>query len=392
MSTSAESAAATIEPFTIAIPEAVLDDLRARLARTRAPAALAAVTNAGIDRGVMEDLLAYWRGVFDWRRTEAALNRWPQFTTTIDGLRLHFVHQRSPEPDALPLVVTHGWPGSIVELQKILGPLTDPVAHGGARGDAFHVVCPSIPGYGFSEAPRTPGFDVRRVGETIAALMQRLGYARWGAQGGDWGAMATPYAALAAPEACCGIHLNMVLAPRPPDDDLSSLSPFEAAGYRDAVRYMREGTAYQGVQTLEPDTLAWALADSPAGLAAWIVDKFRRWCDGELWTRFTRDEILANVTLYWVTGTIASSMRLYLESRRSGRFGPVERRVDTPTGCALFPREIFRPPRRWVERLYDVRRWTEMPEGGHFAALEVPHLLVEDVRAFFRPLRPGAAA
>jgi len=379
-----------IYPFQIQIAESVLEDLRERLARTRF---VAPIPGSGWEYGANPDWLreiaAYWRTGFDWRRQEAALNQIPQFTTEIDGLRIHFLHQPSNEPGALPLLVTHGWPGSVVEFMKIVAPLSDPVAHGGRPEDAFHVVCPSLPGYGFSQAPRTPGCDVKRVAEIWIRLMQRLGYSHYGAQGGDWGAMVSSYVALLDPGRCCGLHLNLVLARRPADEPESSLSPRERADLEAARRYLREGAAYQAVQTLEPDTVAAALLDSPAGLAAWILDKFRRWtdCAGDPLRRFGRDELLTNLTLYWVTGTIASSMRLYYESRRSGRFGPVGGRVEVPTGVALFPHELFRPPRRWAERLYRIEHWSELPEGGHFAALEVPNLWVDDVRAFFRGRR-----
>jgi epoxide hydrolase len=381
---------AEIRPFEIRVPEAVLEDLRERLARTRF---VVPIPGSGWAYGAnpewLREIASFWRSDFDWRSQEAALNRIPQFTTELDGLRIHFLHQRSKEPGALPLLVTHGWPGSIAEFMKIVAPLSDPVAHGGRSEDAFHVVCPSLPGYGFSQAPRAPGCDVKRVAEMWITLMQRLGYTRYGAQGGDWGAMVSSYVALLDRERCCGLHLNLVLAPRPADEPVTSLSPCELANLEAARRYLSEGAAYQAVQTLEPDTVAAALLDSPAGLAAWILDKFRRWsdCGGDPLRRFGRDELLTNVTLYWVTGTIASSMRLYYESRRSGRFGPVAERVEVPTAAAIFPHELFRPPRRWAEQLYRIERWTEMAQGGHFAALEVPDLLVDDVRAFFRTRR-----
>ena len=381
---------AEILPFEIHVAERVLDDLRERLARTRF---VDPIPGTGWDYGAnpewLREITHLWQTAYDWRRHEAGLNCIPQFTTEIDGLRIHFLHQRSKEAGALPLLLTHGWPGSVVEFLKILAPLTDPVAHGGRAQDAFHVVCPSLPGYGFSQAPRAPGCDVKRVAEMWISLMQRLGYQRYGAQGGDWGAMVSSYVALLDAERCCGLHLNLVLAGRPADEPVASLSARERADLEAARRYMREGAAYQAVQTLEPDTVAAALLDSPVGLAAWILEKFRRWSDGggDPLRRFEREELLTNLTLYWVTGTIASSMRLYYESRRSGRFGPIVGRVEVPTAAAIFPHELFRPPRRWAERLYRIERWSEMAEGGHFAALEVPDLFVEDVRAFFRTRR-----
>lgn len=379
----------SIAPLSIHFPDEALADLRRRLEHTRLPDAMdGASWTHGIDLAWLGDLLEYWRTRFDWRAVEAQLNRWPHFRTPLDGLDVHFLHARSPHPDALPLLLTHGWPGSILEFTKILGPLVDPVAHGGEARDAFHVVAPSLPGYGLSQAPTKRGYDVKALASTLVSLMHTLGYERYGAQGGDWGAMATPYVALADPAHCIGIHLNLVLAGTPPEGR-GELSDAEIARLQEARRYMQTGTAYQRVQGLEPDLLGVALTDSPAALCAWIVAKFRAWsdCGGDVERRFTRDELLANVTWYWLTKTGASSARLYFETMASGRFGPVESRVETPTGCALFPRELFLPPRAWAERLFHVTRWTEMKAGGHFAAMEEPEALVEDVRAFFRQLR-----
>lgn len=383
----------TIEPFRIEVPDAVLDDLRERLARTRLPDQLeGAGWGYGTELGALRELCAYWREKFDWRAREEALNRLPHFRTKIDGLGLHFVHARSPEPNALPLLVAHGWPGSIFEFTKILGPLTDPVAHGGRAEDAFHVVCPSMPGYGFSDAPREPGWDVRRVAAVFAKLMERLGYSAYGVQGGDWGALVATHMALLDPAHVRGIHINLVIA-LPPDDPAAfqGLSETEQRAVQDALHFRREETGYQEIQGTKPQTLGYALNDSPAGLAAWILEKFHGWsdCDGDVERRFTKDELLTNIMIYWTTGTITSSMRLYCESRRSGRFGPAGERVEVPTACAIFPREILRPPRRWAKRHYNVVRWTEFPSGGHFAALEEPERLVEDVRGFFGDVRAG---
>jgi microsomal epoxide hydrolase len=381
-----------VQPFRIAVPDAVLADLRERLARTRLPDQLeGAGWDYGTERGYLEELVAHWRERFDWRRQEAALNAFPQFTTAIEGHRVHFVHARSPHPGAFPLVVTHGWPGSFFEFHKILGPLTDPPAHGGDARDAFHVVCPSIPGYGFSEAPRTRGWDVRRMAEVNAALMERLGYARYGAQGGDWGAIISTHNALVDPARCAGIHLNMVVALPPPGvaDPMAGLSDAEKQAVADLFAFQKNETGYQAIQGTKPQTLGYGLNDSPAGLAAWIVEKFRSWsdCGGDVERRFSKDELLTNVTIYWVTQSITSSTRLYCETMRSGRFGMTGERVETPTGCAIFPKELYRAPRAWAERAYRVEQWTVMPAGGHFAALEEPRLLVEDVRALFRRLR-----
>jgi len=381
-----------IERFEVRVPDAVLADLRERLARTRWPDALpGSGWSYGTDLAYLKELCAYWRDGFDWRAQEAKLNRFAQFTTAIDGERLHFVHQRSRVADALPLVVTHGWPGSVAEFAKIIGPLSDPVAHGGDARDAFHVVCPSMPGYGFSGPTRSPGWDIRRVAAAIAALMDRLGYARYGAQGGDWGAAASTQLGMLVPERLVGIHLNFVLAGPPADgsDPMEGVTPEERAALDATAGFETEETGYQRIQGTRPQTLAYGLTDSPAGLAGWIVEKFRAWsdCKGNVESRFTKDELLTNLTIYWATQTIHSSMRLYCETMRGGRWGMTRHRVAVPTGCAIFPGEMIRPPRRWAERSYDVRRWTHMPSGGHFAALEEPEALVGEIRAFFRELR-----
>ncbi|MDX1648826.1 MAG: epoxide hydrolase [Myxococcota bacterium] len=377
-----------VQPFHIDVPDAVLLDLRTRLAHTRWPEP---VEDAGWDYGVppeaVKGLCTYWHDAFDWRKQEEALNRIPQFTTEIDGQRLHFLHVRSAEPDALPLVITHGWPGSVVEFLKILPLLTDPASHGGRREDAFHVVCPSMPGYGFSGPTRERGWDVQRVAEAEMELMRRLGYARYGAQGGDWGAMVTTQLGRLDPEHCVGIHLNMVMGF--PQQDLDGLSEKEKGWVQEAQAFQAGETGYQQIQGTKPQTLAYALHDSPAGLAAWILEKFRTWsdCGGDVESVFTKDELLTNITIYWVTGTIGSSVRLYYESMKSGRVGFTQGRVEVPTGCAIFPKEIYKLPRRWAESHYNVQHWTEMPRGGHFAAMEQPELLAEDVRAFFRSVR-----
>ena len=383
---------AGIESFRIEVPDDILDDLSERLARTRYPDQLdGAGWSYGTELEYLRELVGYWRERFDWRAQEEGLNRVPHFRTDVDGLAVHFIHVRSPEQDAVPLLITHGWPGSVFEFHKIIGPLSDPASHGGRREDAFHVVCPSMPGYGFSDRPRQPGFDVRAVAEVEAALMARLGYDSYGAQGGDWGAIVSTWLGIVDREHCRGVHLNMVPVRPPPgaEDPREGLSEREREGVLAYRRFREEETGYQAIQGTKPQTLGYGLHDSPAGLAAWIVEKFRSWsdCGGDVESRFTKDELLTNAMIYWVTGTITSSVRLYCESRRSGRFGPAEQRVEAPTGCAIFPAEILRPPRAWAERLYNVVRWTEMPSGGHFAALEEPDLLVADIRAFFAELR-----
>ncbi len=381
-----------ILPFEIQVPDAVLDDLRERLARTRFPDEVNdADWSYGTALAYLKELCDYWEKKFDWRKQEATLNRFDQFTTEIDGLRIHFIHQRSKESSAFPICITHGWPGSIVEFTKIIGPLTDPTAHGGRAEDAFHVVCPSMPGYGFSQAASEPGMDVKRIAEIEAKLMARLGYPRYGTQGGDWGAIISALIGAVDPEHCGGIHMNMVVAgpPEGADNPVEGVSPKELEGLAAMGRFQEQETGYQRIQGTKPQTLGYALNDSPAGTAAWIVEKFRTWsdCNGDVESRFSKDELLTNITIYWATQTIASSVRLYCETLRSGRFGPIGERIEVPTGAAIFPKEIYRPPRKWAEAQYNLQHWTEMPSGGHFAALEEPAALVEDVRAFFRKVR-----
>jgi len=380
-----------VEPFRIAVPDTVLADLRERLARTRFPDEIVdAGWTYGTNLAYLRELVAYWRDRYDWRAAEAHLNRFPQFRARVGDLWIHFIHVRGKGPRPLPLVMTHGWPGSVAEFVKIIGPLTDPAAHGGDPGDAFDLVCPSMPGYGFSERPRFPGMDAERIAALWVELMAGLGYQRFGAQGGDWGAMVSTYLGANHADRVVGIHLNMVIAfPPDPQNPLAGLDQDEVADLMPMQRFLAEETGYQRIQGTKPQTLGYALNDSPAGLAAWIVEKFRTWsdCGGELERRFTKDELLTNVMLYWVTETATSSARLYYEMVHAGKFPPTGLRVDVPTACAIFPAEIVKPPRAWVERMYAVSRWTRFPAGGHFAALEEPVALVEDVRAAFRSLR-----
>ena len=378
-----------ITPFRVDVPDAVLDDLYERLARIRFPEQLPdAGWDYGTERSYLQELVEHWRTRYDWRAREARMNELDHFLAEVDGQRVHFVHARSPEPDALPLVISHGWPGSIVEFLDVVGPLSDPRAHGGDPADAFHVVTPSLPGYAFSGPTQERGWDVRRIAEAFAMLMAGLGYDRYGAQGGDWGSMISTQLALVDPEHVCGVHLNMLVASAPPGDDLSTLTEAEQRALADAAAYFEHDSGYMKIQATKPQTIGYALDDSPAGLAAWIVEKFRSWsdCDGDVERSFTKDQLLDDIMCYWVTGTAHSSARLYYETTRSGRFGPGER-VEVPTGAAVFPREIFRVPRRWAEHSFNLVHWTEMPRGGHFAAMEVPDLFVDDVRTFFRALR-----
>lgn len=380
-----------IEPFRIAISDEALADLRERLARTRFPDEIPGTGwEYGTDLAYLRELVAYWRERYDWRAAEARLNALPQFRAEVDGLGIHFIHVRGRGPRPLPLVITHGWPGSVVEFERIIGPLSDPAAHGGDPADAFDVVCPSMPGYGFSDHPRVPGTDPERIAALWAELMAGLGYARFGAQGGDWGSMVSTYLGARHAERVLGVHLNFVVAfPPDPQNPADGLTQDELVALMEAQRFLQEETGYQRIQGTKPQTLAYGLTDSPAGLAAWIVEKFRTWsdCAGDVERRFSKDELLTNIMLYWLPAAAGSSCKLYCETMRAGKFPPSGFRVEVPTACALFPREIIRPPRAWVEKLYNVRRWTVMPAGGHFAAMEEPGLLVEDVRAFFRELR-----
>lgn len=377
-----------IEPFRIHVDDAALADLKSRLAATRWPDQIEGTGwEYGAEQGYVRELVETWRDGFDWREAEQKLNRFDHFQTRIDGQRIHFLHARSPHENALPLLVSHGWPGSIVEFLEVIGPLTNPEAFGGSREDAFHVVCPSLPGYGFSEPTRSRQWDVHRMAQAFALLMRRLGYARYGAQGGDWGALVTTNLARLDPDHLAGIHLNMPMAlPRPNLDDLTEEERADVAAH--AVWEQQEA-GYQRIQGTKPQTLGFSLMDSPAGLAAWIVEKFRGWsdCDGHPENVFTRDQLLTNISVYWFTGTITSSMRLYYEVFKGGRVGFIGDRIEVPTGVARFPKEIFRFPRSWVNEHYNVTHWTVMPRGGHFAAMEQPDLYVGDVRSFFRTLR-----
>ncbi len=379
--------AVAIEPFEIHVDDAVLDDLRARLDATRWPDEVdGAGWTMGSNLAYMKELGAYWRDGYDWREQERRLNALPQFRAEIDGLGIHFVHIEGKGPDPFPLIVSHGWPGSFFEMYKIAGPLTDPAAHGGDPADAFHLVVPSLIGYGFSDASREPGMTTHRMAELFGRLMiDTLGYERFGAQGGDWGSAVTSSLAEQYPANVAGIHLNLVIG-RMARLAGETASP-EVEAYRaEMARWVRDESAYSIMQGTKPQTLGYALNDSPVGLAGWIVEKWRAWsdCGGDVERSYTKDELLTNVMIYWVTQTINSSVRLYRENR--GEFGRTGR-IETPTAVAMFPKEISHPPRGLVERGYNVQRWTEMPRGGHFVAMEEPGLLVEDVRAFFRGLR-----
>ncbi len=378
-----------IEPFRVEVDEATLVDLARRLDRARLPNQVdGAGWDQGTELGFLEALLDHWRTAYDWRAHEARLNELPHFLTEVDGQRIHFVHARSPERGALPLLLSHGWPGSIVEFLDVIGPLTDPAAHGGDTADAFDVVAPSLPGYGFSGPTHERGWNPRRMAGAFAGIMAELGYDRYGAQGGDWGSLVSANVADVDREHVCGLHLNFVVVPFPKDVDFSALTPDEQAGLARMNEFRATGTGYQEIQGTKPQSLGYGLDDSPAGLAAWIVEKFRAWsdCDGDVERSFTKDQLLTNVMVYWVTRTATSSTRLYYEMRQAGRAALPES-IEVPTGIAQYPGEITRLPRAWIEARYPVTYWNEQPRGGHFAAMEVPDLFVDDLRAFFRTVR-----
>ncbi len=382
-----------IEPFEARVAQDVIEDLRIRLERTRWPDGFGGDWEGGADLGYLRELVAYWARGFDWRAQEARLNRFPQFRAELDGQAVHFIHQRGCGPRPFPLIITHGWPGSVFEMLELIPRLADPARFGADPADAFDVIVPSLPGYGFSGRPLAPGMHPGAVARLWLRLMSEgLGYRRFGAQGGDWGASVATRLALIAPERLAGIHLNYIPGSYRPSLERSSrpLSEAEASFLEAGDAWSEDEGAYAHLHRTRPQTAAYGLTDSPAGLAAWIVEKLRSWsdCGGELDRRFSRDEVLANVTLYWVTGTIGSSMRLYREATKHPlHFGPGER-VSVPVGVAVFPAESpVNPPREWVERAYDVTRWEAMPRGGHFAAWEEPELLAGEIREFFRELR-----
>ena len=379
-----------IQPYTVHIPDAVLNDLRDRLRRTRWPDEL---EGAGWDYGsnlaYTRELCEYWADGFDWRAREAAINAFPNYRAEVDGLGVHFIHARGRGPNPIPLVITHGWPSTFVEMLKIIPLLTDPAAHGADAADSFDVVAPSMPGYGFSDRPAQRGMSPIRIAEMWHALMtDGLGYGKFTAQGGDWGAQVTTTLGLNFPDAVSGIHLTMASggSPIPPDGELSDAER-EFLAHREWWQ-QAEG-AYGHQHRTKPQTLSYGLNDSPAGLAAWIVEKWRTWsdCGGDVESRFSKDELLTHLTIYWATGTISSSVRLYYESGAAPSQLRSDNRVTVPTSFAKFPVEISYPPREWVERFYNLARYTEMPSGGHFAAAEEPRLLAEDIRAAFRNLR-----
>lgn len=375
-----------IHPFIIDIPEADLDDLRRRLAHARWPDQETVTDwSQGVPLNYLRELAHYWQHQYDWRRAETLLNSFPQFHTELDGLAIHFLHVRSPHPEAQPLLITHGWPGSVLEFHKVIGPLTHPTEHGGTAADAFHVVCPALPGYGFSGKPGNTGWGVDQIARQWNELMERLGYTRYFAQGGDWGAMVTTAIGVQNLGNCAGIHLNMpIVGPDP--DTMNDLTPQEQSALEGMQYYQDWDSGYSKQQATRPQTLGYGLADSPLGQLAWITEKFWAWmdCDGHPENVLSRDELLDNVMLYWLTNAGASSARLYWES-----FGNIgQDPVELPTGISVFPKEIFRTSKRWAERRFrNLIHFSEQDKGGHFAAFERPETYVDEIRDCFRQLR-----
>jgi pimeloyl-ACP methyl ester carboxylesterase len=378
-----------IVPFAIDVPQDQLDDLTDRIRRARWPeqetvAGTDEPWKQGMPLRAAQELALHWSSGYDWRRVEATLNSFPQFRTVVDGLGIHFLHVRSPQEDALPIVLTHGWPGSVVEFLKVIGPLTDPASHGGDPADAFHVVVPSLPGYAWSDKPQHTGWGVPRIAAAWEQLMLRLGYERFGAQGGDWGSMVTLAIGAHHTDHLVGIHTNMplVIPTTPPEE----MTPTEAAAAAGLEHYMNWDGGYSAQQSTRPQTLGYGLADSPVGQMAWIVEKSWSWtdCDGDPLNALSADELLDNVTVYWLTNSAASSARLYWESFKQIDFSPIE----VPSAISVFPHEIFRTSRRWAEsRFTDLRHFNELERGGHFAAFEQPELFVAEVRDAFRTMR-----
>lgn len=373
-----------INPFTVAVPQPDLDDLRQRIRDTRWPEP---ATVSGWEQGVpLEDLrrlAEHWAGDYDWRRLEAELSAYPQFRTEISGLGIHFLHVRSPYPDAIPLVLSHGWPGSYLEFLDVIGPLTDPPAFGGSAAEAFHLVCPSLPGYGFSDRPAESGWNIHRIAAAWIELMDRLGYHRFGAAGSDWGTSVSTLIGAQAPDRVIGIHL---IPPLVAPDRTVPFTADEQRAVDQLAERSRTGSAYGELHATKPQTLGYALTDSPIGLCAWIAEKYRSWAD-PAGPGVSDDRLLDTVTLYWLTRTAASSARLYWESiAEVGRWfsEATTDLITAPMGASIFPAEVPRPSRRWAERRFaDIRYWGEPAAGGHFAALEVPDLYVAELRGSF---------
>ena len=382
-----------VRPYRVSVSEDELDDLRARLRRARWPERETVDDwSQGVPLAYLRELCDYWADGYDWRAAEAQLNALPQFRTEIDGLSIHFLHVRASNADALPIVMTHGWPGSIVEFLDVIAPLTDPGSHGGDPADAFHVVCPSLPGYGFSDKPSGPGWGIERIAAAWSVLMARLGYSRYGAVGSDWGTSISASLGQQHPDRVAGIHLVPPLAP-PDPATFDDLTDRERAALESLEQSAERDSGYSKEHSTRPQTIGYALTDSPVALCAWIVEKFWAWTDsdGDLERVVSRHRLLDNLMLYWLPGTGASAARLYWESIGQVNewiSGSVTDTVDVPTGCSIFPKELQRPSRRWAEKRFpDIRYWNEPARGGHFAALEQPELFVDELRAFFRMVR-----
>ena len=383
-----------VQKFQIDVPDGVLDDLQQRLAETRWPDEIPGSDwDYGSNLDYLKELVEYWRTDFDWRAQEKFLNSFHHFKSQVDGMDIHFVHEKGTGPNPMPLVITHGWPSTFFEMSKILPLLSDPGSHGSDPTDSFDVVAPSLPGFGFSDRPSQPGMQVLKVADMWAKLMtENLGYSRFAAHGGDIGAGVTSRLGYAHAPRLTGIHLTSITRPTPYQGPGSEpLSVEEQALVDQRERWQQAEGGYSHIQGTKPQTLSYGLNDSPVGLAAWIVEKYRTWsdCGGDVESRFTKDELLTTVTIYWVTQTIGSSTRMYFENQRSLWSMGKGEKVDAPTAVAVFPQDIARPPRKWAERSFNLGRWTEFTKGGHFAALEEPQLLAEDIRTFFRPLRTG---
>jgi pimeloyl-ACP methyl ester carboxylesterase len=380
-----------VRPFRIAVPEAEITELRSRLDATRWPEAQTpADWSQGVPLAYAQEFCRYWGHDYDWRARETRLNAFPQFMTTIDGLDIHFIHARSPHDGARPIIITHGWPGSVVEFVKVIRPLTHPEEHGGTAADAFHVVCPSLPGYGFSGKPTVPGWGVEKIASAWDQLMQRLGYSRYFAQGGDWGSAVTTAIGIQNLGRCAGIHVNMPNA-RATDEALRNPTPEDRHALARAKDYHDWDSGYSKQQATRPQTVGYALADSPAGQAMWVLEKFWRWtdCGGHPENALSRDELLDNIMLYWLTNAGASSARLYWESFGRAFGAGQENTVRLPTGCSIFPQEIVPTPRSWAEKRYrNIVYWHALDKGGHFAAFEQPDLFVREMRRCFGVIDP----